>query len=294
MSISQTTLEMNLALLADRLRVSTVHIQAGRRGSGSGVIWRQDGLIVTNAHVAGNHSTRVQLHDGQEFDGRLLAIDGRRDLAAVQIDASDLPAATPADSDSLRVGHLVVAMGHPLGISGALTTGVVHAVARRAEGRGNWIQADIDLAPGNSGGPLSDASGRVLGINSMVAGGLGLAVPANEVKRFLAEHAKPRLGISVEPVRVPLGPSAKTNGIPGLLIVAVETASRADDAGLNLGDVVIGVNGNKFRDHRSLGIALAGPRSDETIELDILRGGVQQRVLLSPGGEQGASTMEAA
>ncbi len=180
-------LARDLTSMAQRLRQITVQILGPGAGMGSGVVWGSDGLIVTNAHVLrrqGRHAT-VVLSSGHRFEGRLLARDAAADLAALGIDASALPTAELGDSEAVRVGELVIAVGNPLGLDGALTTGVVHA-AGRGPARSPFIAADLALAPGNSGGPLADARGRVIGINAMVAGGLALAIPSRAVQRFLA------------------------------------------------------------------------------------------------------------
>ena len=173
-----------LSLLADELRKITVQVHAGRSGHGSGVIWWSDGLIVTNAHVATGGGTRIRLADGRVLEGRLLAREPDRDLAALRVLATGLPAATPRGFDSLRPGELVTALGHPYGVPDALSIGVIHELTRD-QGKPAWIRADIRLAPGNSGGPLADAAGRVLGLNTLVAGGLGFAIPAGAVAGFL-------------------------------------------------------------------------------------------------------------
>jgi serine protease Do len=181
-----------IAELAAVLRRSTVEVHAGGSGVGSGVIWHTDGLIVTNAHVARGDSARVVLWNGHPLDGRVLARDRRRDLAAI-VTSPDAPLgeltlpATIGQPTALRPGELVVALGNPLGIVGALALGVVHAVDPGRGGAARWIRADIRLAPGNSGGPLADARGRVIGINTMIAGGLGIAVPVSIVERFLED-----------------------------------------------------------------------------------------------------------
>jgi serine protease Do len=183
----------DLAAVADHLRRVTVEVRAGAHGAGSGVVWRPDGLIVTNAHVARSDRASVTLTDGHVFDARVVARDDRRDLAALAIPAVALAAATPGYPAALRVGEMVLAMGHPLGISGALAMGIVHAVTARP-GRGpRWIFADVRLAPGNSGGPLADARGRIIGINSMIVNGMGLAIPTNVIERFLRERIDPRV-----------------------------------------------------------------------------------------------------
>ena len=132
-------------------------------------------MIVTNAHVAGRVEAEIVLSDGRSFAGRVERRDARRDLALIRIDARGLPAATVRDPAEVRVGEVLVAVGHPLGIPNALTMGIAHAAV--GDGPRRFVQADLRLAPGNSGGPLADVHGRVVGINSMVAGGLALAVP---------------------------------------------------------------------------------------------------------------------
>lgn len=187
---SDTTepLGRELAELASVLRRSTVEVQTRGAGAGSGIIWQANGLIVTNAHVARADRATIVLSDGRAFDGVVTARDPRRDLATIAIDVGSavLPAATIGHPTDLRTGDVVVALGHPLGITGALALGVVHVVELRRGGP-RWIRADIRLAPGNSGGPLADAHGRVVGVNTLIAGGLGVAVPVTTVARFLAD-----------------------------------------------------------------------------------------------------------
>ncbi|MBV9439528.1 MAG: trypsin-like peptidase domain-containing protein [Candidatus Eremiobacteraeota bacterium] len=179
--------------LATRLRAITVAVRVGRAGAGSGVIWRGDGTIVTNAHVASRAIVEIELADGRRFSARVERRDARRDLAVLYVDAGALPAAFVRDPVTLRAGELVVALGHPFGIANALTMGIVHAPV--GDGRRRLVQADLLLAPGNSGGPLADARGRVVGINSMVvAGGLALAVPSGEIARFVAGLAPEERG----------------------------------------------------------------------------------------------------
>jgi len=187
---SDTTepLGRELAELASVLRRSTVEVQTRGAGAGSGIIWQANGLIVTNAHVARADRATIVLSDGRAFDGVVTARDPRRDLATIAIDVGSavLSAATIGHPTDLRTGDVVVALGHPLGITGALALGVVHVVEVRRGGP-RWIRADIRLAPGNSGGPLADAHGRVVGVNTLIAGGLGVAVPVTTVARLLAD-----------------------------------------------------------------------------------------------------------
>jgi serine protease Do len=174
----------HLARIADRLRELTVEIY-GASGGGAGILWAPD-RIVTNAHVARGEPLRVGLGDDRLVDAELVAADRRVDLAILRIPRCGLAPAALADSDALRVGALVAALGHPFGLRRTLTAGVVHALAPAAPGGRRWIHADVRLAPGNSGGPLADTDGRVVGINTMIAGGLALAIPINDVRRFVA------------------------------------------------------------------------------------------------------------
>ena len=226
-----------LAEVAEALRRATVQVRGRGPGSGSGVIWSADGLIITNAHVARGHDAEVELWDGRVLPAEVLQRDEERDLASLKVNATDLPAASIGDSDALRVGELVLALGNPLGIIGALTTGIVHAATTDGQHGRTWVQADVTLMPGNSGGPLADAQGRVIGINSMIAGGLALAVPSNAVRRFLEGRAeRPMLGVALRPVQL-------AGDKLGLLIFGVVPGSAAEDAGLLLGDIITGTSG---------------------------------------------------
>ena len=164
----------------------TVEI-SGPGGGGAGVLWSPD-LVVTNAHVARASRVRVGFADDRQVEASLVAADRRADLALLRVPRVEIAPAVSADSDTLRVGALVVAVGHPLGLRRTLTAGIVHGFPPSRSG-GRWIQADLRLAPGNSGGPLADTTGRVVGINTMIAGGLALAIPVNDVRRFVAANA---------------------------------------------------------------------------------------------------------
>jgi serine protease Do len=255
--------------VAEQLRRSTVLIHAGGRGNGSGVIWSSDGAIVTNAHVVRGSNVWVQLWDGREFNAAVTACDPRRDLAALRIGANSLPAACPADSSHLRPGELAIAIGNPLGFVGVLTTGVIHAIGPlRALGGQTWVQASVRLAPGNSGGPLADARGRVIGINTMVAGRLALAIPSNEVRDFFS--AGPRtawLGVTVHPVRLP-----RADGHAfGLVLLEVESGGPAAQASLMVGDILLGTEEKRFQSIEDLARAMEG-QGLRLLRLEFLRG----------------------
>ncbi len=169
-------------ILAETLRRSTVQIYARRHGAGSGVIWNAEGLVVTNAHVIESRECVVETPDGRKLEAVLVKRDARRDLAVLRVSpAAPWEPAALGDSRNLRAGQVVLAVGNPLGVSGAVTTGIIHATSRK-----EWIQADISLAPGNSGGMLADTEGRLIGINSMIYQGIALAVPTHAIALFLA------------------------------------------------------------------------------------------------------------
>jgi len=239
--------------IAERLRRSTVQVFSDRRrGGGSGVIWGAGGLILTNAHVARASEAEVELWDGRRFPATVAARDPRRDLATLRIRGEPLEPIEPGDSDKLRPGELVIAIGSPLGFAGALSTGVVHSVgALPGMGRQSWIRADVQLAPGNSGGPLANAEGHLIGINTAIVNGLGVAVPVNAAVAFVKRGARPSLGVSLRPVS------------GGLLILEIDPQGAAAAAALRAGDILLGT----FDD---LSDALDSGR--EVIKLQFFRG----------------------
>jgi serine protease Do len=268
--IAGTPLAADSAALAERLRRATVTVRGRGPGGGSGVIWQSDGLIITNAHVAQGPQAIVDLWDGRTFEARVIERDPRRDLAALTIDATGLPAALIGDSRRLRVGELVLAMGNPFGVVGALSAGIVHTIGPHEEhGQQQWVQADVRLAPGNSGGPLVDARGYVVGINSMIYGGLALSVPSNAVERFLRRGRRPHLGVTLQPVVV----TVAGDRLPGLLIVGIDDGSLAETSGLFIGDILVGANGQPFEHLDDLGDALSDAGAGATLSLDIVRAG---------------------
>ena len=269
--------------VAEKLRRSTALIGAGTHGNGSGVIWSSDGVVVTNAHVARGSRLTVLLWDGRELPATIESRDPGSDLAALRMDAVNLPALIAADSSLVRPGEIAIAIGNPLGFVGALTTGVVHGVGPvRGLGPNAWVQADVRLAPGNSGGPLANARGEVIGINTMVAGRLALAIPSNVVTQFLAAGASDAwMGVTLRPVRVPHRSGA---GTFGLLLLEVDSDGPAANASLLPGDILLGTHEARFGSTDDLGRALqgSGPR---VLRLEFLRGDYERirRVTLQLG-----------
>ncbi len=195
MSLLLKQLDDELAEVVDEVRRSLVQIRSGSRVIGAGSIWHSKGLIVTNAHVAGVGDIKVTLPDNRTLPASLLINDSSRDLAALSVDAASLPAVSLGDSEGLEPGNLVVAIGHPLGMLSVATVGVVigsgYDWPEMPPSKREWIAVDLPLKPGNSGGPLIDTEGHLLGINTMVMGPhFGMAVPVHVIKRFLKERVR--------------------------------------------------------------------------------------------------------
>jgi len=253
------------AALAERVRMSVVEVRTDGHGAGAGTIWRDNGTIVTNHHVARRDRAEVILPDGRALPAPVVARDPRNDLAVLRVAATGLPALPSGPEAELRPGALVLALGHPLGVRGVATIGVVHAglgATRSVEERA-LIRADVQLAPGNSGGPLVDAQGRVVGINSMVAGGLALAVPSYLAERLVAGlEDSPRLAVEVQDVEL-LPSRAASAGIAarsGVMIVLIEPGGPADRAGLLIGDIILHVDGQAVDGVATLGMVLRARR----------------------------------
>ena len=186
MLLAARSTSVGLAALGASLKAAVVELRGDRGASGTGIIWGGAGLVVTNAHCAPRDaSCRVASNDMWR-DARVLAYHQHHDLALLAAPHARGPLLEIRDPESLRAGELVFAYGHPLGVRDALAMGVFHSVARDPRsGAARWVVADVRLAPGNSGGPLVDAEGRLVGVNSMVVNGLGAAIPATVVARFV-------------------------------------------------------------------------------------------------------------
>lgn len=192
MSTIWQQLNLEMDRLVEEVRRSLVQISNGRSGGGAGTIWHPDGLIITNAHVLQRRAPQVTLADGRAFTAQVLAYDRSHDLAALSIEANDLPTIALGDSRQLQPGQWVLALGHPWGVNGAATAGMVIDVGPPPEiprFSGEVIQVGLHLRPGHSGGPLVDGFGRLVGLNTMIAGpDVGLAVPVNAAKDFLRQR----------------------------------------------------------------------------------------------------------
>ena len=261
---------MGIGEVGELLRKSTVHIRTGsgrRQGTGSGIIWDSAGVILSNAHVAGLGDIQIDLWDGSSFPAKIESRDDARDLARLSINTFALSAIGQRAS-RVRPGELAIAVGNPLGFVGALTQGTVHSVGPfpGLGRRRTWVQSAIRLAPGNSGGPLADAEGRLIGVNTMItSSGIALAIPAAEADAFMRRGAAPRLGVSVRPA------SIGKRGQIGLLLLNVEAGSAAERASLLLGDLLVGANGSPFESSADLSDAIA-ESAGRALTLRFLRG----------------------
>ena len=264
------------AQMIERAQRSVVQVRSGGRGIGAGVVWDQDGLIMTNHHVvAGGHrKVAVALRDGRTFEAEVAKSSGSLDLALLRLEGKglDLPSAPLGDSDTLRVGELVYAIGHPWGRVGAVSAGIIGGVGE-LRGRGSsarYVRSDVTLAPGNSGGPLLNARGEVVAINAMIFGRMALSIPSNAANAWVAAERRPRLGVGVLPVELPESLHREA-GVGGLVIAAVEAGGAADGAGLMVGDVLLSIADEPLDGAGILLEALA--QAGDAVELRIMRGG---------------------
>jgi serine protease Do len=292
--------------VAERLTPSVAHLAVARRtrrgraeGAGSGVAISSDGYMLTSAHVvAGGHRVTASFSDGRELQAEVIGADPLSDLAVVRADARDLSPAQLGDADELRVGQLVVAIGSPMGLAGTVTAGVVSALGRSlptqsgSAGRlvENVIQTDAALNPGNSGGALSDSLGRVIGVNTAVAGiGLGLAVPINDATRkiisaLMKEGRVRRAYIGIVGGSRPLPPkiASRLDRDKGIEVVEVVTGSPAARAGLRAEDLIVEVDGEPMADVGDLQRLMVAERIGEDVEVQVVRDGDFLKVDLIP------------
>lgn len=297
-SYSQTVSEV-----AARVSPAVVKIEArkgSRGGSGSGFVFTANGYILTNSHVVhGAAALDVVLHDGRRFQAEVVGDDPATDLAIVRVQADGLPVLELGESKSLRPGQVAIAIGNPYGFSYSVTAGVVSALGRslRSEsGRlmDDIIQTDAALNPGNSGGPLVDSRGRVVGVNSAVilpAQGLCFAIPIDTAKHVagrLIEHGRIRrgfLGLGGQNVAVPRG-LARRLGVEveaGVLVIAVEPDGPAAEAGVEEGDLLIAYEGKPVTSVDDLHRALTEEKIGRSARLTVVRERGAEELVVTPG-----------
>ncbi len=296
--------------VAERLGPSVANLRVERRtrrgraqGGGSGVVIAPDGYILTSAHVVDGAGTGViaSLPDGRSLDAEVVGSDPLSDLAVIRTAGGDLPAAELGDAGELRVGQLVVAIGNPLGFTGSVTAGVVSALGRslptQARGRlvENVIQTDAALNPGNSGGALADGLGRVVGINTAVAGvGLGLAVPIDSatlriVSALLSDGRVRRayLGIAGGPRPLPPRVARALERDAAIEVVEVVSGSPADKAGIRAEDLITDVDGQPVAEVSALQRLMGPERIGVAVPFRIVRSGTELDLELTPSELEG-------
>jgi S1-C subfamily serine protease len=271
--------------VARRLGPSVANLRV-RRGGGSAFVLSPDGLLVTSAHVVERDGRgRASFVDGREASFSVVGADALSDLAVLRTDARDLASAELGDADALQVGQLVVAIGNPHGFAGSVTAGVVSAVGRSLPTRGrrragvveNVIQTDAALNPGNSGGALVDGSGRVVGVNTAVAGvGLGLAVPVNDATRaiiaaLIRDGRVRRAYLGIAGGSRPLPPRLGRG--QAVEVVEVVGGSPAERAGLRAEDLIVGFDGSPLTDVGDLQRRMTAEAIGREVLLDVVRAG---------------------
>jgi serine protease Do len=277
-----------------------------RGGLGSGFIITPDGYILTNAHVVAEFDdVTVRLADAKrEFKAKVVGLDRRTDVALLKVDAQDLPSAKLGNSSQVEPGQWVAAIGSPFGFANTITAGIVSATGRALpdESFVPFIQTDVAVNPGNSGGPLINLKGEVVGINSMIYSrtggymGVSFAIPievALDVAKQLQSTGKVtrgRLGVGIQPVTKDLAQSFKLDATGGAVVVNVEKGSPADKAGLKVGDIILSYNGKKIEDPNELPRLVAASKPGEKASLEVWRSGKREQLSVAVGEFPAEST----
>ena len=272
--------------------------QQRRHGTGSGMIYSADGYIVTNHHVVdGADEIIVKLSDKRQFVAEKVGSDPRSDLALLKIDADDLPTATLGNSEELKVGQWVLAIGSPFGFEHSVTAGIVSAKGRSlpSENYIPFIQTDVAINPGNSGGPLFDMNGHVVGINAQIYTrtggfmGLSFAIPIDMVSEVIAQIKKDGhvvrgwLGVYIQEVTRDLAESFGLDRPKGAIIAEITEDGPADEAGLEAGDIVLEFDGREVESSSALPPMVGQVKPGKTVEVEIMRGGERKTVEVTLG-----------
>ena len=277
---------------------------------GSGFIVDPQGLIVTNNHVVqGADEIIVTLHDGRKFEAELRGVDENTDLALISISAKDvLPYAEFGDSDAVRVGDWVIAVGNPFGLGGTVTAGIVSARGRdiRSGPLDDFLQIDAPINRGNSGGPLFDTSGRVVGVNTAIFSpsggnvGIGFAIPAQQAQDVIDDLAtvgrveRGWMGVQIQMLTEDIARSLGLEGTEGALVADVFEESPAEAAGIRIGDVILEFGGNVVPSSRRLPHLVAQAETDDAVEVVVWRDGKRESLRLVVGLRPGAEGLAAA
>lgn len=281
--------------LAERARASVVQVRGRGQGGGSGVAWGDGVSVMTNFHVVAGVGERIEIlsHDERRFSARLVAGNPRLDLAVLALDHGALTPAPLGDSARLRVGELVFAVGNPWGKRGVVTAGVVSGVGELPAGRGeqpaSYIRSDVRLAPGNSGGPLLNARGEVVGINAMIFGGdLSVAIPSHVAVAWAGRLPERPvfIGLGVQPAELPAALASESRR-SALLVAQVARGGPAEAAGLLVGDLLLAIGGRALASSEALIEALGTHAPGDTLQLELARGGALTSVAITLGEREG-------
>lgn len=278
-------LSNDLGEVIQRAGAGVVRVSARRRQAASGIVWSEDGLIVTANHVVErDENIQIGLPDGSKTAAVLAGRDPSTDIAVLKVEASGLTPAVWADERALKVGHLVVAVGRPESTLQA-ALGIINTLDGewRTMGGGtvsSFVQSEVVMYPGFSGGPLVSASGSFVGMNSSaLARGMSIALPPatlRNVVETLAAHGRMRrgfLGVSAQPARLPTPIAEQVGQETALLLISVEVGGPAESAGMMMGDVLVSLDGLRIRHMDDLMGALAGDRVGKTVPASVVRGG---------------------
>ncbi len=291
-----------------RFRVPQQRGEAPVRGQGSGFILRDDGIVLTNAHVVdGADEVMVKLIDKREFKAKVLGVDKASDVAVLRIDAKNLPTLKIGSSANTRVGEWVLAIGSPFGFENSATAGIVSAKSRSLpdDNYVPFIQTDVAVNPGNSGGPLFNMAGEVIGINSQIYSrtggyqGLSFAIPIEvvmKVEEQIVKHGKVqrgRLGIAIQEMNQSLAESFGMSKPTGALVSSVENGSPAAKAGLEPGDVILSLNGKEVSSSKELPLLVADIRPGEPAKLQVWRKGKTREIEVKVGEQKEAKVASA-
>ena len=290
MSEILSNLSNALAAAVEMSGKSVVRVEGRRRLPASGIVWSADGVIVTAHHVVEQDSDiAIGLPDGSNARARLVGRDPTTDISVLRVQANNLTPASWAETSEVRVGHLVLALGRP-GEKVMATFGIVSALSKdwRTPAGGKldyYLQTDVVMYPGFSGGPLVDVTGRTLGLNSSaLLRGISVTVPATSLRQTveaLLAHGRVRrgyLGVGAQAVRLPAALAAQLNQETGLLLGSVEAGSPAERADLFMGDTIVTLDGQPVRHLDDLLVLLSGDRVGKTVPARIVRGGQAMEV----------------
>ena len=260
-----------------------VQVRTEGRGGGTGIIIHEDGRMLTNNHVVASDNAKVEvlLSDGRTFPAAVLHRNPRLDLALLKIQGDNLKPLILGDSTKLRVGELVFAIGHPWGQRWVITAGIVstmRTVKLADDLTTHYIQSDVGLAPGNSGGPLLNADGHVVGVNAMIFGGdLSVSIPSSVVQSWLADLPGRRVTLGIEIQTVELPPAMRyaspTQQASGVMVVGIRPERQAKHTDLLLGDILLEVAGTPVTNNAALLKTLASSKEHEKLRVKLLRGG---------------------